>query len=260
MNRRTRDFFQSKHGQGILNALNGKWSDAVVTKYFDSLHRDNDVKWQRAMGFIAGAAGVNAKTFKTWDEGERLLIRQIEKLYNDYKSVTESINPMNLKQIIAEEVRRGLLAHSNKGRKVSNSVSAARVNEASEWAIGKSVQYKNLKTAKPKINKIVKKLGNGKWELDGGKIAYEKDPEFVLMNESYGADFTGPGLVVKGRTPIDNNTIKDIIEDHQLIAYWNARKGYWFFPEEPETLDELEKDLSATFDTLGVTAKFESQE
>lgn len=167
---------------------------------------------------------------------------------------------MNIKQIIKEEVRRALLAHSNKGRKVSNSVYASRVNEASEWAIGKSVQYKNLKTAKPKINKIVKKLGNGKWELDGGKIAYEKDPEFKLMNEAYGSDFDGPGLVVTGRTPLDNNTIKDIIEDHNFIAYWNAREGYWFFPEEPETFDALEDELSATFDTFGVNARFESQE
>lgn len=113
---------------------------------------------------------------------------------------------MNLRQIIAEEVRRALLAHSNKGRKVSNSVYASRVNE------------------------------------------------------SYGSDFTGPGLVVTGRTPIDNNTIKDIIEDHQFIGYWNAREGYWFFPEEPETLDALEKELSATFDTFGIDARFESQE
>ena len=113
---------------------------------------------------------------------------------------------MNLKQIIREEVRRALFAHSNKGRKVSNSVSAARVNE------------------------------------------------------SYGSDFDGPGLVVTGRTTLDNNTIKDIIEDHQFIAYWNAREGYWFCPEEPETLDALEDELSATFDTFGVNARFESQE
>lgn len=80
------------------------------------------------------------------------------------------------------------------------------------------------------------------------------------IHESYGADFEGPGLVVTGRTPNDNNNIKDVIEDHQFIAYWNAREGYWFFPEEPETLDALELELSATFDTFGIDARFESQE
>ena len=90
---------------------------------------------------------------------------------------------MNLKQIIREEVSRALSAHSDKGRKVSNSVYASRVNEASEWEVGKRVQYKNLKTAKSKIAKIVKKLGNGKWELEGGHIAYEKDPEFKLTED-----------------------------------------------------------------------------
>lgn len=167
---------------------------------------------------------------------------------------------MNLKQIIKEEVRRALTAHSNKGRKVSNSVYASRVNEASEWAIGKSVQYKNLKTAKPKINKIVKKLGNGKWELEGGHIAYEKDPEFKLMNEAYGSDFDGPGLVVTGRTPLDNENIKDVIEDHSYMGIWNSREGYWFFPEEPETLDALEDELTDSFNTYGISARFESQE
>lgn len=80
------------------------------------------------------------------------------------------------------------------------------------------------------------------------------------IHESYGADFSGPGLVVTGRTTNDNNTIKDIIEDHQFIAYWNAREGYWFFPAEPEELDYMESELSQTFDTFGVNAHFESQE
>lgn len=99
---------------------------------------------------------------------------------------------MNLKQIIREEIKRQL-------------------KESSQWAIGKSVQYKNLKTAKSKIAKIVKKLGNGKWELDGGHIAYEKDPEFKLMNEAYGSDFSGSGLVVKSWETVDDPAMPYVI-------------------------------------------------
>lgn len=113
---------------------------------------------------------------------------------------------MNLKQIIKEEVRRALTAHSNKGRKTSTSVYAARVNE------------------------------------------------------SYGSDFDGPGLVVTGRTPLDNENIKDVIEDHSYMGIWNSREGYWFFPEEPETLDALEDELTKSFNTYGIDARFESQE
>lgn len=96
----------------------------------------------------------------------------------------ESFNRL-LKAIIREEVRKALRsaqpAQLTKGKGTASA--ASRLTETSEWEVGKSVQYKNLRTAKPKINKIVKKLGNGRWELEGGHIAYEKDPEFKLTED-----------------------------------------------------------------------------
>lgn len=105
---------------------------------------------------------------------------------------------MNLKEIIKEEVRKALrsaqTAQRTKGR--STASAASRLTEASGWEVGKRVQYKNLKTGKSKTNKIIKKLGNGKWELDGGHIAYEKDPEFKLI-EPFTGEFNDIERYVK---------------------------------------------------------------
>lgn len=76
-----------------------------------------------------------------------------------------------------------------------------------------------------------------------------------------GDDFSGSGLIVTGRTPIDNNSIKDMIEDRSedFHGVWNAREGYWFFPEDEENLDGLEYELEDVFRRLGINARFESQ-
>lgn len=65
------------------------------------------------------------------------------------------------------------------------------------------------------------------------------------------------GLIVVGRTPVDNSKIGEMIEDQELYAEWNAREGYWFFPEEIDLYDSLEKDLEKHFSDYGINARFE---
>lgn len=65
------------------------------------------------------------------------------------------------------------------------------------------------------------------------------------------------GLYVIGRTPKDNTEIGQMIEDTGLYAEWNARDGYWFFPEEPEHYDQLEADIEAELGQRGINARFE---
>jgi hypothetical protein len=72
-------------------------------------------------------------------------------------------------------------------------------------------------------------------------------------------DFGGVGLVVTGRTPLDNNAIADMLDETDLYGVWNGREGYWFFPEDEETLDALEMELSREFDRRGIDARFEGQ-
>ena len=65
------------------------------------------------------------------------------------------------------------------------------------------------------------------------------------------------GLMVFGRTPIDNNAIGEFIEeDDNYYAEWN-KEGFWFFPEEESLYDELEQALDIEFNERGINARFE---
>lgn len=65
------------------------------------------------------------------------------------------------------------------------------------------------------------------------------------------------GLYVVGNTQTDNMKIGQTVEDAGYHAEWNAREGYWFFPEQPEHYDSLEADLEAEFGERGISARFE---
>lgn len=65
------------------------------------------------------------------------------------------------------------------------------------------------------------------------------------------------GLMVYGRTNLDNNAIQDWLEDSDYSAEWNHREGYWLFPEEEENYDELEKELEKEFRKAKINARFE---
>jgi hypothetical protein len=65
------------------------------------------------------------------------------------------------------------------------------------------------------------------------------------------------GLMVIGKTQTDNDKIGRLIEENDFYAEWNAREGFWFFPEELDNYDELENHLQELFDEEGVDARFE---
>lgn len=72
-------------------------------------------------------------------------------------------------------------------------------------------------------------------------------------------DFDGTGLVVVGRTALDNNAIQDMLDDTNYYGVWNGREGYWFFKEQEENFDALEMDLEKEFAQRGINARFEAQ-
>ena len=53
------------------------------------------------------------------------------------------------------------------------------------------------------------------------------------------------GLQLYPSTPADTNIISGIIEESALYAEYDARYGFFFFPEKEEDYDELEKDIDA---------------
>ena len=82
-----------------------------------------------------------------------------------------------------------------------------------------------------------------------------------LVKESLSApsDFDGTGLIVVGRTQIDNNLISDMLDETDFNGVWNTREGYYFFPESEETIDSLEMELEKEFEQRGINARFEGQ-
>jgi hypothetical protein len=97
----------------------------------------------------------------------------------------------------------------------------------------------------------------GKYKSSGYGDLKENKNSSNNLNES--EDFEGSGLTVTGRTQIDNSKIKNVIEDSGFYGVWNAREGYWFFPESEENLDALEEDLSQLLDSLDINYRIEGQ-
>lgn len=65
------------------------------------------------------------------------------------------------------------------------------------------------------------------------------------------------GLTLKGRTTEDNTKIAEMIEDYGLHAEWNAREGFWFFPEEKHSYDSLEKIIQDGLDEYDINGDIE---
>jgi len=109
------------------------------------------------------------------------------------------------------------------------------------------------------INKIAKTLSD-----DEAYELHEKLKKFFnggIMNEEdlEQHPLGGPkaGLRVTGRGVEDNTKIGQMVKDQSLRAQWNAREGYWFFPEDGDMLDALEQKLNGGFDEYEIDANIE---
>lgn len=103
------------------------------------------------------------------------------------------------------------------------------------------------------INKIAKTLSQ-----DEAYELHEKLKKFFtggIFNEGFEADRSG--LNVIGRTREDNTRIAQMVEDMELHAEWNAREGYWFFEEEEDMYDALERIIQKGLDEYQINARIE---
>lgn len=92
------------------------------------------------------------------------------------------------------------------------------------------------------------------YPVDPGKVA-----KATIENTSIKEikSFEESGLMVKGRTPVDNNEIEDVLEELGLYGEWNSREGYWLIPEEEDMYDQLEATLQNEFNKRDISAYFE---
>lgn len=68
------------------------------------------------------------------------------------------------------------------------------------------------------------------------------------LNESH----NGSGLIVKGRTDMDTEKIKDFLVSSDFYGEFDAAEDYFFFPEEESLLISLENLLQNEFDKLNI--------
>jgi hypothetical protein len=68
---------------------------------------------------------------------------------------------------------------------------------------------------------------------------------------------TETGLMVVPRTNADANKIQKWVDKSGMYGEWDAREGYFLFPEEEDGFDELEAELTKELDKLGVNYRIE---
>lgn len=68
---------------------------------------------------------------------------------------------------------------------------------------------------------------------------------------------TETGLMVVPRTNLDANKIQKWVDKSGMYGEWDAREGYFLFPEEEDGFDELEMELTKELDKLGVNYRIE---
>lgn len=103
------------------------------------------------------------------------------------------------------------------------------------------------------INKIARNLND-----DEAYELHEKLKKFFvggIVNERETDE--SKGLYVTGRTAADNTRIAQMVEDMMLHGEWNAREGYWFFEEQEELYDELERIIQNGLDEYQIDARIE---
>ena len=92
-----------------------------------------------------------------------------------------------------------------------------------------------------------------KWNKLPSEIATNIHFKYINLNENESIK----GLMVFGKTQLDNNKIKNFIQNSDFHAEWKPNGGYWLFNEDPELYDELEKQLDSEFALLDINARFE---
>ena len=70
-------------------------------------------------------------------------------------------------------------------------------------------------------------------------------------------DMDETGLNVRPKDQIHANMLKDALENSGLYAEWNAREGYFFFPEEQDLYDQLEMEIQDLMDENNIQGYIE---
>ena len=118
----------------------------------------------------------------------------------------------------------------------------------------------DMKKVEEKL-KLLKKENPGKrisYDFINGGVVYKIDGKMV--NEGFyfqPSDMDETGLNVRPKDQIHANMLKDALENSGLYAEWNAREGYFFFPEEQDLYDQLEMEIQDLMDENNIRGYIE---
>lgn len=117
---------------------------------------------------------------------------------------------------------------------------------------GKNIRWTN------EAEKLFPELNEGiKMKLNKQEVALVKEYAKSLRSKKLIKESKRSGLIVVGRTSTDDNAIADMVDESDYYAEWNSREGYWLFPEEEGSYDDLEMELEKEFNRRGINARFE---
>jgi len=71
------------------------------------------------------------------------------------------------------------------------------------------------------------------------------------------SDLEDSGLNVIPKDQIHANKLQDALEDSGLYGEWNAREGYFFFPEKEDGYDQLEMEIQELMDDYNIQGYIE---
>jgi hypothetical protein len=133
----------------------------------------------------------------------------------------------------------------------------AKLNLAESEELAEMIDKNMVKTLQKEIKELEKYKAKASKMYEKMIGSTKKEVIDETLNEDN--DFGGAGLLVYGRTKIDNDLIDQVLEEEGYYGIFNARENYWFFPEGEETIDQLENNLENIFIKKGINARFEGQ-
>ena len=213
-----------------------------ITHYLDGEQHKEYSKPVYATGGVIG----KDITFNKWDETRQGTILE---LTDDGDYVVSSgagstlVSPddvISFNEPKAKAKRFGFFEDGGGVEKDSNYYEIIRKIENNERLLKNTYGSERVEQIQQEIQRLKDKLKNkyGYKYSDGGGVGKS-------------------GLQVIGMTREDNTKIGKMIEEQGLHAEFNAREGYWFFPEEEDLYDSLESELENQFEDYNIDARFE---
>jgi hypothetical protein len=114
-----------------------------------------------------------------------------------------------------------------------------------------------VEAAKEIINQFKKEIINNYYRSDSNPVEQGGSDMSRESNSSEYSNDNRKGLLVFGKTEHDNNQIRDLIDNSDYYAEFDNEFQCWFFPEEPDLYNDLERELDGEFSKNGIDARFE---